>query len=619
MKIQLPRQTMLLSIAVALSGSLILAACGGGGGDSTPAPSPTPSSTPPTLTPIAGPVPGIVEGTIVGAANGTINGVSVGLVNGTVTGTLTQVVGTSTVSNAVVNTPVNSTSTVTVNGTVTGSVTGTVTGVVQGTASGTVTPPAVSAAPAAAIAKGFLQQFDSLRSSFKSSGTDTYSLNDGCYLGNGYSKAYLVNDWNTRTDNQARTAFDIASTRANTTITVLSDTNATNADGTARRTIRFRYAVNYTDGTRDNDAVETIISGSSAGSTNADGSACTTSENKPEWRFYGNRRIVDFFFSANNEELDRVNLSNGLDKNPATNYNKYITLGMRDPAAVAKYFTIEGPDFRSTAGASSSATFIALSPRVLRDATVFPPTSVGGVVDWRDIDTFRFCRVSSTNGGFATASTADCRVSGASSSDFGSFGNATTTLADTNFANFGFALNQVYTIRVYNDNGWQTVNGFAASTPIATFTRTLDVLPYSFAALTQAMAGDVNGTSITATGQVASEGIGVTIARAFRNKTAFTLAVGITAPTANLPDGTRAGLGTWSTFSQGPASTSTNPVNAFPRSRQLQLFYPAPGSTSFTVNHLAPNNNLGTPTYGEVNAVINNRNGNVFQRKTSWD
>lgn len=45
MKIQLPRQSALLSIAAALSGALILAACGGGGGGGQPTPEPTPAPT----------------------------------------------------------------------------------------------------------------------------------------------------------------------------------------------------------------------------------------------------------------------------------------------------------------------------------------------------------------------------------------------------------------------------------------------------------------------------------------------------------------------------------------------------------------------------------------------
>lgn len=625
MKSQLSPQTALLAIA-ALSGSLFLAACGGGGGGGS-------ASTPPALAPIAGVTPGIIEGTVSGVANGTttgtingtsvgvssgtINGTSVGVVNGTVTGTVTQVVGTGTASNNVVNTPVSSTGSVTVtgtvtgivtgtvtgtvNGTVTGNITGTVTGVVQGTASGTVTAPAVSAASAQAIAAAYLQGVDSFFATFKPTGAERFGQLDGCYLENGRSKAFLINDWDNRTDNQVRTAFEIASTRANTSITVLADRTLTNSDGSARRELDLQYSINYTDGTRNNIANTTIISGSSAGSRNADATPCNTSENKAAWRNYGNRRIVDFSMAAVNEDYSRQNLSNGSDKTPNTYYNNYIDLRMRDPANVATYYTISGPGLTS---GGNPAIFIGVSPRLLRSDPLFAG-KVGNAVDWRDIDSFRLCRVSASNGAYAPAATANCPVAGASGSTVGAFNNTTEAAADTAFNAFGFVAGGVYNIAVYSGTGWSTVNGFAAATPITTFTHTLNALPYSAVALRPAsgtLFPDLNGTVTS----VVSTDTGVSLAQIIRDKSAFTANLTWQTPPV-LPDGTRAGILDSVYFVQGPIPGSTA---SWPRSRQLNIFNPAPGSTSFTLTQPALNSNIGTPNFGQINLTFTNRNGN---------
>ncbi len=635
MKINIPRQKALLA-AAALSGSLFLAACGGGGGGTT---------APPVLQPIVGPVAGIVEGTVSGTANGTttgvvtgtsvgvssgsISGTSVGIVNGTVTGTVTQVVGTSTASTNVVNTPVVSTGTVTVtgtvNGTVTGSVsgsvsgtvagtvTGTVTGVIQGTATGTVTPPAVSAISAQQVAVGFLQSYDALRGSFKAAGADQYSLHDGCFLSNGSSKAYLVNDWNTRPDIQVRNAFDVGSVRAGTPVTVLADRTATNADLTTRREIDIQYSTVFTDGSRDKTATSTIVSGSTSGFRNADGTACTTSESKAAWRFKGNRRIIDFSMASVNEDFDNFVLSNGAERTPNRNFNTYIDLRLRDPANVATYYTISGPGLNTVA--EPAREIIAVSPRVLRNDPLFAG-KVGNNVDWRDTDSFRFCRVSTTSGNFASAQVANCPVNGATSASYGTFGNATDALADTNFNAFGFVLGGVYNVKVYSGTGWSTINGVAAATPIATYTYTLGSLPYSAAALRPASGNlfpDVNGT---VTSVVNNTDTNVIFAQLIRDKSAFTANFAWQALPV-LPDGTKASISDFGYFVQGPIAGGA--VGTWPRSRQNNNYFPAPGSTSYSLNQAALNGNIGTPNFGSISLVFTNRNGNGIVSGASWN
>ena len=122
---------------------------------------------------------------------------------------------------------------------------------------------------------------------------------------------------------------------------VAADRTSANADGTSRREIDVTYAINYKDGTKQENATQTIISGSSSGAKLPDGTACTTPDSKTDWRFYGNRKIVATFVSASNQRLERTSLATGLDKSPRVVYSKFITLGVQDPAKVATYATIK--------------------------------------------------------------------------------------------------------------------------------------------------------------------------------------------------------------------------------------------------------------------------------------
>ena len=639
MKHHFSRQTALLA-AAALFGSLFLAACGGGGGGGDSS-TPTPDVLPPIVGSTAGIVEGIVLGTTSGTTTGVVNGTStgvvngtstgtvVGVVNGTVTGSVTQPSGTGTTSSNVVNTPINSAGSVTVTGIVTGTVTGTVvgsvdgtvvgtttgtvTGVVQGSASGTVTPPAVSAAPAAAIAKGFLQSYDALRSSFKPSGTDTYSLHDSCLLENGRNKALLITDWNTTTDIQARRAFDVGSVRANTPVTVLADRAITNADGTARRELDIQYSVVYTDGTRDNTATSTIVSGSSSGARNADGTACTTPESKAEWRFKGNGRIVDFGMVANNQEIVRFSLATGLGRTPPTQYESFMGINLSDPANVATYFTISGPGI--VTGSSAPITIMAMSPRVVRDAPEFAGNIVGRA-NYRDIDNFRFCRVSATNGRYAEAALADCKTAGIGSGQYGAGRGDTPAAADSLFAVLPFAVGQTYTVKVYAGDGWKTVGGVTSATPIATITHTLDVVPYSAAALKAADSFPDLGT-VTLTSVAGVTDTAASLAKLIRDKSAFSADVSWDTPSALMPDGSLTKLNFLNYFTQGRATAST--TDNFPRHRKSTTYYPASTATNFSLSQPAAEAGLITPQYGEINLSYTNRNGNRVEFLATFD
>ena len=278
-------------------------------------------------------------------------------------------------------------------------------------------------------------------------------LTDGCSLNNGFSKALSITDYDADPLRVASRQFEIGSTR--TGISVLAERNLTNADGTTRREIDVQYAINYLDGTKNEVATQTLITGSSAGATMADGTACATPENKADLRFFGNRRIANAFVNASNQRLERTFLATGLAVNPAVVYDKYITLGVRDPAKVATYATITGPGLIYT-GITNNATFKMLSPRLLRDAPELAGKN-GNFVDWKDTDSFRICR--DPAGFFASADTVDCVTNGVSGNSWGRFSFADPAALDTSFDAFGVIKGGAYTVKLYNDDGWKTVNG----------------------------------------------------------------------------------------------------------------------------------------------------------------
>jgi hypothetical protein len=389
---------------------------------------------------------------------------------------------------------------------------------------------------------------------------------------------------------------------------VLADRTITNADSTTRREIDVEYVINYKDLTKNEKATQTLISGSSSGSKLADGTVCTTPDNKADLRFFGNREIANTFVNASNERLERSALANGSPLVPAVVYSRFISLGVRDPAKVLTYATISGPGLTNTGTAAGTlVTFKLVSPRLLRDAPEFIGKN-GHFVDWRDIDSFRVCRTAT--GGFATAETADCVLNGATSNSWGNFNNADPVAQDTTFDAIGLAAGGQYIVKIYNDDGWKTINGQLGKTPIATYTNTLRNLPMSTAALAGTVAAPANkfpqGLS---TSRTASE-----VATLIRSKAAFATDLTWSKPAA-MPDGRATALNTFYTFEQGRATTGT----AFnPASRQFNPTYPGPTATATTLNFPAAVAALVTPTYAEATLEYTNRNGNFVRLLSVW-
>ena len=468
-----------------------------------------------------------------------------------------------------------------------------------------VLPPSIAPTtePALEAAKSALSKLDAfVATSIQATGAAANSQFDACFLTNGRSKAYLVAEFDAEPKSVAIRQFDIGSTR--TAPQVVAERSATNADGTARREIDIKYVINYKDGSKNETAESTIISGSSSGSKLADGSTCATPDSKSDWRFFGNRKVVSTFVNATNEIADRTVLATGLPFAPAVFHRKFVTLGVNDPAKVATYAIISGPGL-TTAGTGIAMTLKLVSPRLLRDAPEFAGKP-GNFVNWKDDDNFRICRTAT--GGFEFAETANCVLNGATA-DRWEVTNGDPVALDTAFAAFGYAAGGIYTIKVYADDGWKTVNGQLSKTPIATYTSTLDNLPFSAAALAPAGAASRYPARLTSSKTAAD------VATAILAKTAFSLNLTWAAPGA-MPDGRPTAHSNVYFFEQGRASAGTS-FN--PASREVSLVeYAGPTATAVNSTVPAAATQLVTPTYVEYGIQYNNRNGNTVRAVYIW-
>lgn len=335
----------------------------------------------------------------------------------------------------------------------------------------TVKPASCQPSDAPALAQAYLAKVDAAHVTDITSAA-LLPLIDACYLHSGRTRAYEMNLLDTDEGVRASTNRKRGSMRRNPE--VLAERFLINSDGSARREIDIRYELVYADG-MVLPQNETLIQGSSAGSRMADGSACATPQVSQEVRVLGNRRIVGTSVTSLNMVIDRYKLS---DKTPLTTnarlYRNEIRFNVTDPAMVATYATISGPGIVGSA-------YKLISPRLLRSAPEFAG-KYGNFVDWKDSDSFMACRIGLNNNNYADAEQADCVTYGAGSRNWRS--NATNAAdADSQFAGFGFSAGGVYTVKVYNDDGWKTVNGQQGKTPIATYTTTLNRLPASAAAL----------------------------------------------------------------------------------------------------------------------------------------
>lgn len=174
-------------------------------------------------------------------------------------------------------------------------------------------------------------------------------------------------------------------------------------------------------------------------------------------------------------------------------------------------------------------------------------------------DSFRLC--TNSGGVVVSAVLVDCSLGtngtdmGANITalpDFGSLLLANVSAGDISFADFLFVAGEEYTFRLYNDDGWKTVNGQAGKTPIATYIQKLERLPYTFAELFGPP------PTFIATSPPTKSLTDAQIGAAFTGPTGALLDQTFPGWTA-LPDARKFGRASVFVFTQGPAAPTPPP------------------------------------------------------------
>ncbi len=329
--------------------------------------------------------------------------------------------------------------------------------------------------PAAALAevKAFTAAWDAKwATAVPSPATARLSLNDSCWYDDGRTKAYVIADLDSdTTTTQLRDAYQIG--RRSSNLLILGQRESRNADGSLRTEIDIQYDIFYADGSIDTAAKNTLISGSSAGSA-----GCLTPTASSALRFYGNRQLVHASVRPINRRDERYSISSGAALSPAVNYRREVQFTITDPTFNASYAILTGPGPGNTVnGVNVPFSLKFLSTRLLRSAPELAGKN-GNFLNWKDDDGWVFCRVSGS--AVPTADTADCVGQGATSNSWAWITSTPNAAADVSFNALGFVAGGTYTVAVYNDTGWKTVNGHVGRTPVATYSAVLGALPYSF-------------------------------------------------------------------------------------------------------------------------------------------
>lgn len=260
---------------------------------------------------------------------------------------------------------------------------------------------------------------------------------------------------------------------------IQSDVTQLNPDGSSRRVISHVIDRLLNDGNTNKAHYQQSIVGSSNGAKMADGSTCTNPLVSSTIRFYGNRAIVDASLRSHNVMALNYSITNGTFQN--TFFQKRVEIAISDPSKVANYAIITGPGLPSSG-------FKLISPRLLNSEQRLANSpkyfNLPNTFDWL------ICRPSNNYNETREASTADCVNyptdwpnkgvgAGVDLTNPTSASNALANL-ETAFNGLGFQAGGSYTIKIYADDGWATVNGQAGKTPVASYTRVLNALPYAF-------------------------------------------------------------------------------------------------------------------------------------------
>jgi len=420
---------------------------------------------------------------------------------------------------------------------------------------------------------------------------------DSCYLHDGQNTTELRAEAATDPQYPVGIAYRVGAKRNNDEI--LAIRNTTNADGSARREIDVRYTRKHTDGT-STVILHTLISGSSHGT-------CASPTNSSTLRFLGNQRLAFVAVRPQITESHSFNINTGAAISQTVNRSFHFRL--IDYRKQFTYAVVTGPGPTTTVnGQTYPFSLKLLAPQVLRD----DPAMVGrrgNSPDWRDDDTFRICRSATSTTPHAVL--ADCAVSGAQGNLFGTTWSKSTSptgaeAADTTFASLG--LGGEYTIALYNDDGWKSINGQAGKTPVASYKVTQKTLPFTLASL--AIGNDSTGRMPSMDGLFGGNAYSNSILGVL-NQTGGPGVQFVTTAFrgVNAPDGAVfVPLGYYH-FTQG--SLATNASNAFwPTSRTSAFTYFA-NTTPSGFNTLVPSKDSRVQgiSYFEIGTEFYDRNG----------
>jgi hypothetical protein len=438
-------------------------------------------------------------------------------------------------------------------------------------------------------ARAYLARVDAMYATgLPTTGAAWASLADTCSMTNGYSNAADQARFDNDPEVREVTARRIGSKRRN--VSVLAERRTTNTDGSARREIDVRYDIEHTDGVTQTGVTETLIQGSSAGTLIA-GTPCATPQNSQTVRAFGNQRLVAVSVSSVSVVFDRYKLADGTPLSPARTYRSEIRFNISDPANRITYATISGPGVRGT--------YKLVAPRLLRSSPEFSGKP-GNFVNLPDDETFKICRpVSGTS--YPDASAADCIANGAVGNNWQATGTD-PAIVDRDFATFGFVAGGTYTISVYNDDGWKTVNGQASSRPLATYETKLQNLPASAAELSAGTAAAYPEVSLSLTP--------IQLASLVREKAAGNLQA---TPSRAAKSSAPLRWDAVYLFEQGRTGSST--ANNFYPAWRANLGAVVPLSAqSQNLTLPVPPQVLVTPTYAEVGIIYTDLNGGSIRR-----
>lgn len=426
---------------------------------------------------------------------------------------------------------------------------------------------------------------------------------DACYLGDGRTRAYIVNDIDS--DLPAwlgANAYRVGLRLANVQVTALRD--RTNPDGSARREIDLLYDVVYKDGTRARDVTLTAIAGSSSGTPR-----CSTPQNSSELRVFGNQQLVATSLRPRITRDERYSIASGNALNPDVQYRRDIRIQITDPMANATHVVVSGPGPKAQLnGQDVPFSWKMVSPFLMRAAPLLAGKS-GNYVNFKDDDSFRYCGVSGT--GVPVAVLADCATYGAPGDNWGWTTSTPNAAADSGFAAQGWVAGGMYRFDVYNDDGWKTVNGQSKATPIATYYAKLDGLPNTFVEMAGSGAIPSANDRFPKLKFGAQNAAGV-LANAL-SATPAKLSAGWNALSI-LPNAQDWGLfQTWEYF-QG-AKTGNTGGAFWPALRSINYGYPGTAGTALSWPVLAKPADMAGKTYIEYMLYYSNRNNGLVQSR----